>query len=399
MSGQRAYLDHNATSVLRPSAREAMMMALSTGNASSVHAEGRDARRLVEKARAQVAALVNVDVDGVIFTAGATEAAHLGLTPNINSDGVGRPASTLYVPETEHPCILAGGRFASENVQTIAVNRSGVADLEDLKRLLDAHDFDRGLPFVAVQLVNSETGVIQPVAEIARMVRFRGGYVLCDAVQAVGRMPVDAGELGIDFLILSSHKIGGPQGAGALVICHPILAVDAAVRGGGQEKNRRAGTENVAAIVGFGAAAGNAARDAADFGSVSALRDSIIGRLQPICSANGLSENLTVFGSDAPRVGNTLLFGLEGLRAETALIAFDLEGVAVSSGSACSSGKVGKSHVLEAMDVPPALARGAVRVSLGWNTCADDIDRFVTAFERIAKRLAEMLNKEIAGAA
>jgi cysteine desulfurase len=400
MAKYRAYLDHNATSALRPAAREAMVSAMdSLGNPSSVHTEGRNARRLVEQARREVADLVSVDADSVTFTSGATEAAHLGLTPNVRGDGIMRPAGTLYVLETEHPCILAGGRFEQEQIVAIPVQTNGLIDMDAFDKLLEFHDPDNGRPFVAVQLVNSETGVIQPVAEIAKKTRFKGGYVLCDAVQAVGRLPVDAKALGVDFMILSSHKIGGPQGVGALINVHPILDISPAIRGGGQEKNKRAGTENVAAIAGFGAAAVAAKENASDYAEITALRDSIIHQLAPICASNGLTDNFALFGVDAPRVGNTILFGLRGLKAETALIAFDLDGVAVSSGSACSSGKVGKSHVLEAMNADTDMARGAIRVSLGWNSTKEDADKFITSFGRVAKRLSEMTKTKLSGAA
>ncbi len=354
-------------------------------------------RRLIEKARAQVAALVDADVDGVIFTSGATEAAHLALTPNIKSDGVPRPAGTLYVLATEHPCVLAGGRFEAENIKTIPVLSDGMIDMDTLDRLLDENR--DAVPYIAIGLVNSETGIVQPVADIARRARFKGGYTLCDAVQAVGRMPVSVKDLGVDFLIVSGHKIGGPQGVGALIIGRTILEPEPVLRGGGQEKNRRGGTENVAAIAGFGAAANEAAQEALDYGKITALRDLIEAALDPICAAHGLSDRLIIFGAESNRVGNTLSFAIEGLKAETALIAFDLEGVAVSSGSACSSGKVGRSHVLEAMGVDPDLALGAIRVSLGWNSTRADADKFIVAFERIAKGFGETLNMRISGAA
>ncbi len=398
MSGTRAYLDHNASSPLRPSALAAMQDALTRhGNASSVHGEGRDLRRLVETARAQVAELVGVQSDSVVFTASATEAAHLGLTPDVTYDGKLRRAEKLLVLETEHPCILTGGRFAQEDVIAIPVQGNGLIDLAELQNLLAG--MGGIVTFVAVQLVNSESGIIQPIAEIARIVKNAGGYFLCDAVQAAGRMPIDAAQSGADFLILSAHKIGGPQGAGALINVHPILGVPAAIKGGWQEKNLRAGTENVAAIAGFGAAAVEAKLEVENYSSITSLRDSIEDRLIPICASIGLADRLTIFGADSERAGNTLLFSLEGLKAETALIAFDLEGVAVSSGSACSSGKVGASHVLKAMDVAQDVARGAIRVSLGWNSTGEDVEQFLKAFKRIARKLGERLETRISGAA
>ncbi len=395
MTGTRVYLDHNATSPLRPAAREAMCAAMDeVGNPSSVHGEGRSAKKLIEQARAKVAALINAMPESVTFTASATEAAHLALTPDIISSGVPRRASKLYVLETEHPCVLAGGRFEPNNILAVPVLPNGLIDMSAFEALLDANKAEDSVPYVAVQLVNSETGVVQPVAEIAQRVRFRGGYVLCDAVQAAGRMQLDVKALGADFLLLSAHKIGGPMGVGALVNAHSILDLAPVIRGGGQESNRRAGTENVPAIAGFGAAADDVAKDAADYSRIAKLRDSLEAGLVPICDKFGLSDRLTVFGQQGERVGNTTLFALEGLRAETALIAFDLDGVAVSSGSACSSGKVGDSHVLKAMGIESEIARGAIRVSLGWNSQREDVERFLTVFEKTAGGLAKRLGLE-----
>jgi len=389
MTGDRAYLDHNASAPLRPEAHAVMLDVLThAGNASSVHGEGRNARRSVEEARRQVASLVGCDPDGVIFTSGATEAALLGLTPDVSVDGTGRPASQLYVSETEHPCVLSGGRFPPETVQGLRVHSNGLIDLDALDQALEKHDFSAGLPFVAVQLANSETGVIQPVQEVAQRVRFRGGYTLCDAVQAVGRIPVDVSQLGVDFLLLSSHKFGGPQGAGALIVAHDVVGISPVLTGGGQEKNRRAGTENVSAIAGFGAAAETALDQLDNYSRIATLRDSLAERVVTICQREGIEHRLMFFGADAPRLGNTLLMSLAGQSAETALIGFDLAGVALSSGSACSSGKVASSHVLQAMDVPTDHARGALRISLGWSSTMRDVEQFCAAFETIAKRYA-----------
>ena len=400
MTPKRAYLDYNASAPLRPSALASMQSALScTGNASSVHGEGRDLRRMIESARRDVAALVGSDSSSVTFTSSATEAAHLALCPDISCNGSTIAASRLYVLETEHPCVLAGGRFEPDQIISIPVDGDGVIDHAAFKKLMDDHDGNEGVPFVAIQLANSETGVIQPVKEIAQAVRFKGGYTLCDAVQAAGRIPISTADLGVDFLILSAHKIGGPHGAGALVNAHSILDFPPAIRGGGQEKNRRAGTENVAAIAGFGAAAKEALKEVDNYSQLSTLRDSIEVQLLPICAANGMAEQVQIFGGQANRLANTLLFGVAGLKAETALIALDLDGVAVSSGSACSSGKVGASHVLQAMKVDETLAKGAIRVSLGWNSTEDDVNKFIAAFEKIVKRLGEQTETRISGAA
>ncbi len=367
------------------------------GNASSIHREGRHHRKLIEAARKQVAELVGADIDGVTFTSSATEAANLALSPLIYSDGRPRDADILFVAATEHPCILSGGRFEQDQVVTVPVHQNGQIDLQAFERLLSQHAGK--VPYLAIQMVNSETGIVQPVADAAKIVRLRGGYVLCDAVQAAGRLSIDIGELGVDFMILSAHKLGGPQGVGAFINAHAVLSVPPAIRGGGQELNRRAGTENTAAISGFGVAAGLANIDAAKYLETVALKDSIESSLHPICAENGLSDRLTIFGRDSERVGNTCLFSVEGLKAETALIAFDLDGVAVSSGSACSSGKVGASHVLEAMGVKPEVARGAIRVSLGWDSKQEDVEHFARSFKRITRRLSEMTQNAIAGAA
>lgn len=379
MAMVRTYLDHNATAPLRPLARDSMLRALNAPvNPSSIHGEGRAAKAMVEVARKQVAALVGADVANVIFTSGATEAAAQALTPDIRLNGDTRSPSRLLVCDTEHPCVRNGGRLA--HIRTVVpVNRHGVVDLDALAELLAGE----AVPYVAVQLVNSETGVIQPVAEISQMVRAKGGYVLCDAVQAAGRLPLDISALGADFMLLSAHKLGGPQGAGALVLGNATLEPGPLLMGGAQENRRRAGTENVAAIAGFGAAAEEAAGEAGvltypDFES----------HVRQIADRHGLTSRLHIFGADAPRAANTLCFALEGLSAQTALIDFDLRGIALSSGSACSSGKVGASHVLSAMEVPDKISTCALRVSCGPTTSAQDLDTFCTLFDSLAAKVA-----------
>ncbi|MEL7273100.1 MAG: cysteine desulfurase family protein [Pseudomonadota bacterium] len=387
MPAHRAYLDHNATSPLRPAAREAMLAAMdSGGNPSSVHAEGRGAKGMMETARAQVAALVGARPDNVIFTSGATEAAHLALTPSIHVDSTEHIAPLLYRSTTEHPCVEAMGRFPAHRVVPLAVDGTGTITDKTLDAMFHEHDDAQGPLFVAVQMVNSETGVIQPVADIARRVRLRGGFTLTDAVQAAGRIPLSIGELGVDFMMLSAHKLGGPQGVGALVLGAANVTPLPFPQGGGQERGFRSGTENVPGIAGFGAAAAEAAQEAQNYARISTLRDSIEARLAPICETAGLSGAPNIFGEGAQRVGNTSAFAVPGLRAETALIGMDLEGVAISSGSACSSGKVGRSQVLSAMGVDADLAGCALRVSLGWNSTAEDADTFCAALERILKR-------------
>ncbi|EFL90123.1 cysteine desulfurase family protein [Ahrensia sp. R2A130] len=388
MTGHRFYLDHNASAPLRPVARDAMAAAMDcTGNPSSIHGEGRSARAIVERARAQVATLVGAKPAGVIFTSGATEAAASALTPHIFVDGEERIAPRLYRSATEHPCVLDSGRFSPHVVFPLAVDEQGRLTDETLDAMFEEHDDSFGPLFVAVQLVNSETGIIQQVDEIARKVRLRGGFTLCDAVQAAGRMPIDIATLGVDFLMLSAHKIGGPAGVGALVLAAENVLPLTFIAGGGQEMRRRGGTENVVGIAGFGAAAEAAAAEAHDAAHLSDLRDSTEAGLMSICTSQGWSEKLHFYGRDAERTPNVCCFAVEGMDAQTALIAFDLAGVALSSGSACSSGKVGVSHVLSAMGVDADIAKGALRVSYGWNSTAKDMDAFLMAFDKILSRV------------
>jgi cysteine desulfurase len=370
---ERAYLDWNATAPLRPQARAAMVEALDAiGNPSSVHAEGREARGIVEGARERVAMLVGVEPRHVVFTASGTEANMLALSPQ-----TGGRWQRLLVSAIEHPSVRSGGRFPG--IEEVAVAAAGVVDLADLaKRLAE------GPPaLVSIMFANNETGVVQPIEEAARLVHEAGGLLHVDAVQAAGRIPCDINALEADLLTLSGHKIGGPKGAGALVKRAP-LNLDPLVTGGGQERGERAGTENVAAIAGFGAAAGAAeANLAAESARMRGLRDRLETGLRVA------TPGLIIFGAEAGRLPNTTLFAIDGLKAETAIIRFDLEGVAVSSGAACSSGKVQPSHVLKAMGVSPALARSAVRVSLGPTSTEDDIERFLTAWITVSGTLLE----------
>ncbi|HEY8381796.1 MAG TPA: cysteine desulfurase family protein [Microvirga sp.] len=378
-AGPRSYLDHNATGPLRPEAAAAVVRALDlVGNPSSIHAEGRAARAAIEAAREQVAALVGALSKNVVFTSGGTEAANLVLSPTFRRAGEAG-ATRLLVGATEHPCILAGHRFGAA-VETIPVDPDGVVDLAWLERRL-AELGERVL--VSIQLANNETGTLQPVAEAARLVRAAGGLIHTDAVQAAGRVAVDMAALGVDAITLSAHKLGGPKGVGALVLASDRFEIaDRLVRGGGQERGARAGTENVPGILGFGAAA-EAAKAAleAEMPRLRRLRDEAESALRR------LAADAVVFGVRAERLPNTFAFAVPGLKAETALIAFDLAGVALSSGSACSSGKVAASAVLSAMGVEPALAAGALRVSLGWNSTETDVSRFAEACGRVVDTL------------
>jgi cysteine desulfurase len=374
---RRTYLDHNATSPLRPQVADAVLHALHLpGNASSVHAEGRAARAEIERARETVARLVGARTKNVIFTSGGTEAANLVLTPSFRRLGQAG-ATRLLVGAAEHPCVLNGHRFPLEAVHSIPVDSSGVLDLAWLEAHLKRAGDERIL--VSVQLANNETGVLQPVAEAARLVHEHGGLIHTDAVQAAGRIPLDIVSLGVDALTLSAHKIGGPKGIGAVILASDQLEIaDRLIRGGGQEKGFRAGTENVAAIAGFGAAAGIAMESLEqEAGRLRVLRGEAEAELRRI------APDAVVVGAQAERLPNTVAFAIPGLKAETALIAFDLAGVALSSGSACSSGKVKRSHVLDAMGMEPALAEGVLRVSLGWSTTKEDVIRFAEACERV----------------
>jgi len=373
----RVYLDWNATTPLRPEARAAMVAAYeSVGNPSSVHAEGREARRLVEEARSTLAAAVGALPRNVIFTSAGTEANALALSPGLRSGSRG-PVQRLLVSAIEHASVLAGGRFPASAISIIRVVQSGVVDLDHLRSLLAS-----GPPaLVSVMAANNETGAIQPVAEVARIVREAGGLLHVDAIQALGKIAFDINVLSAGLASFSAHKIGGPKGIGALVVAEELQGLEPLLRGGGQELGRRAGTENVAAIAGFGAAirAAHLAMSE-DVPRLLTLRKRLEYGLHTIAST-------MVFSKDAERLPNTTLFAVPGLKAETAVIGFDLEGVAVSSGSACSSGKVQPSHVLLAMGFDPQVAQGAVRLSLGWSTREADIDRCLEAWRKLGNSL------------
>ncbi|GGK21598.1 cysteine desulfurase family protein [Salinarimonas ramus] len=378
---ERLYLDWNATAPLRDEAARALVEALArTGNASSVHAEGRAARAALEEARAEVAALVEAPAAAVVFTSGGSEANNLVLAPGFRRAG-GERAELLLVGAGEHPCVLDGHRFPAEAVERIPLDSRGVADLAWLEARLSAHG---GRPaLVSLQLANNETGVIQPVAEAARIARAHGALIHTDAVQAPGKTAVSIRDLGVDAMTLSAHKIGGPQGAGALVLASEGYALDRLVRGGGQERGHRAGTENVPALVAFGAAA-RAARENAEVETahLARLGDAFAAAIRE------KAPGAVIFGEGAPRLAGTVLFAVPGLRAETALIAFDLAGVALSSGSACSSGKVKRSHVLDAMGIEPVLAEGAIRLSCGHATREDAVIHFASVLEDLEERRA-----------
>jgi cysteine desulfurase len=373
----RVYLDWNATTPLRPEAKQAMTAAWEfSGNPSSVHTEGRQARRLVEDARTAVAAAVGARPQDVVFSSGGTEANALALTPGLRR-GTGQPVQRLLVSAIEHASVLTGGRFVTGAIGTIKVTGAGLVDLDHLRALLAGEP----ATLVSVMLANNETGAVQPVSDIADVVHEAGGLLHVDAIQALGKISIDIKRLKADLITLSAHKIGGPKGVGAVVLAEDVQGLEPLLRGGGQELGRRAGTENVAGIAAFGAATRAAmAALGADAARLEGLRNQL---------EHGLKQTpgMIVFSEAAPRLPNTTLFTVPGLKAETAVIGFDLAGIAVSSGSACSSGKVQPSHVLAAMGFGKELAQGAVRLSLGWSTSEADIDLTLEAWRKLADGL------------
>lgn len=367
----RTYLDHNATSPLRPEARAAMLAALEAGgNASSVHGEGRAARALIDEAREAIAGALGCLPDMVVFTASGTEANNMALN-GAAALGVRR----LVISAVEHASVLATAAATGLPVDIAPVTGDGLIDLAALEALLAAGD---GPALVSVMVANNETGAIMPVAEVSAIARRHGAFVHSDAVQALGKVALSWAVLGVDMMSVSAHKLGGPQGAGALII-RDGLKLRPLLHGGGQELRRRAGTENVAAISGFAAAV----RAAEEPGRFSALRDRLEAELK------AAAPQMTVFAERAPRLSNTTCFALPGLDAALGLMGFDLAGIAVSSGSACSSGKVSRSHVLGAMGLAPDLVAGGVRVSLGWNSTAADVERFAAAWAQIVARFQD----------
>jgi cysteine desulfurase len=386
MSRERTYLDWNATAPLRPEARAAMLDALDlVGNPSSVHAEGRAARALIEDARELIARRLGVRPADVFFTSGATEGAAWVLTPNTVRRGDRTVIAALLIGATEHACVLQGHRFPAERVETLDVDADGVVDLDALEaRLAElAGRHGKAGVIVAMQAANNETGVLQPMRDIAERTRAEGMVLVCDSVQLAGRGPCDADAIGADVLILSSHKLGGPKGAGAVVLASDRMQPEPLIRGGGQERRQRSGTENVAGIAGFAAGFEAAVAESETF-----VREAARHQQRLEAGLRAIRPDTVIFGERALRLPNTSCFAVPGVTAEMALIALDLDGVAVSSGSACSSGKVAQSHVLEAMGVDPSLAKGAIRVSTGSATTAADIDAFLSAWTKINSRPA-----------
>ena len=378
MPAQRLYFDFNATAPLRPEARAAMVAAMDVvGNPSSVHTEGRAARGLLDEARSKVASFLGADLRYVTFTSGGTEAANLVLSPSLK-DNAGR-VERLLLSAGEHPCVLEGHRFPADRVTVLPLDSAGRLDLEALKSALTQ---GIGRPLVALQHANNETGTIQPIAEAAALTHEAGGLLICDAVQAAGRMERTALAEGADGVFISAHKLGGPKGIGALAFARGSLHIEEAlIRGGGQERGLRSGTENPIAIAGFAAAAEASKPDAAELARLRGLRDRI-----EACVL-GAFPDAVVFGAGAERLVNTTCLAMPGLSAETLLIALDLAGLAISSGSACSSGKVRPSHVLAAMGVEAQLSKGALRISFGYSTRESDVETFCETFEKTVRNI------------
>ncbi len=369
----RYYFDHNATSPLRDEARSAAMAALSLcGNASSIHAEGRTARALVEQSRQEIADIFGVSPRQLTFTSGGSEAAATLLTPGLSAAGRA-PAERLVVSAIEHSCVLSGGRFAKADISIVPVTGDGIIDLAALEANLEN---DSRIPLVALMLANNETGVLQPVADAAKIAHAHGGSLVCDAVQAFGKHEIDFDTLGADALFVSGHKIGAMAGIGA-IITKSDVHFPSLLRGGGQEADKRAGSENVSAISSFAAAATIAFSQLKDLSKIKTMRDFIEQRVMTI------SPSCQVVAQNVPRLGNTSCLIMPDRKAETLVIGFDLAGFAIGAGSACTSGKLAPSHVLSAMGFRDEDARSAVRISLGWSTTYQAAEAFCAQWEKL----------------
>jgi cysteine desulfurase len=353
----RTYLDHNATSPLRPQVKAAMIAAMEVdGNASSVHGEGRAARKLLSDAREKLGFWFGCLPQMITFTSGGTEANNMALR--------GVEVERILVSAVEHHSVLAAAKASSKTVEIIPVDKYGRVELSALEKMLAGPQ-----ALVSVMIANNETGVVQQIDEISKRVHAASSLLHVDAVQAVGKRQVNFALLGVDLMTVAAHKVGGPTGIGALII-RDGLVVEPLLHGGGQELRRRAGTENLVNIAGFAALAEEPQLDTYE------LTDMLEAEL----------EDVTIFSDGVERLCNTTNFAMPGMNAETLLMNFDLEGVALSSGSACSSGKVAASHVLSAMGVSPELSKAAIRISLGWNTTAQDVEHFISAWRKISKR-------------
>ena len=375
----RVYLDYNATCLPRPAAKEAVAASmLAPANASSVHTEGRAARAIVEDARHQLGVLIGAEPEAIFFTSGATESNATALSPVMELAGKPSRFDVLLLSGVEHPAVRAGGSFKPEQIEYVPVDANSVIVLDALKEALAKHKKENRRAFVSVMAANNETGVLQPLRAVADLVHDADGVFHSDAVQVIGKIPFDLRESGADLLSITSHKLGGPQGIGAVVAAHRDTRVPAIMRGGGQERGRRQGTESVAAIAGFGAAATEAGQTLTPEGSrLGALRAKIEEGVRSI------AKDAVIFGERAARLPNTTFFAAPGIAAEVALIMLDLDGVALSAGSACSSGKSAASPTLQAMGVNSEIGRCAMRVSTGWNTTDADVTQFLQAFAKV----------------
>lgn len=362
------YLDYNATAPVKPAVIEAMAAALAEGgNPSSVHASGRVARNAVEEARIRLGILINAAPENIIFTSGGTEANNQAICTAV---GIKR----VLISAIEHDGVLAAANSSGARVEEIPVGIDGLADLNALESMLAARDGEsEGKAIVSIMLANNETGVIQPIAEAAEIAHRHGALMHCDAVQTLGKIAVDFVALGVDTMSMSAHKMGGPQGIGAL-IHRPGLEIRPLIAGGGQERGRRSGTENVAGIVALGVAAELAAKDLELAADIAALRDRMEDEILKV------SPSSNIFGKQSPRLPNTSNFTMPGVPGETQVMAMDLAGYAISGGSACSSGKVKRSRVLVGMGASDDDAVNAIRVSLGPTTTAEDVDGFLDAW-------------------
>ncbi len=363
------YLDYNATAPIRQPVIELMTEIMgNVGNPSSIHRAGRKARDHVDLARDRIAKLVNAEPENVIFTSCGTEADNLALK--------GFGDRHIIVSSIEHGAILAPSVIFDPDCNIVPVDSQGLVDIKVLEYALTA---SQRPATVSIMLANNETGVIQPVKEIAALVHRFDALLHCDAIQAAGKIPLDIEDMGIDLLSLSGHKLGGPQGVGALVMRRD-MQIRAQLIGGGQERGRRSGTENVAGIAGFGLAAELARQNLDHYRELAVLRDAMEERVLE------MAPDTIIFSKRVPRLPNTSCLTMPKAEAETQLMLFDLDGICLSAGSACSSGKIAASHVLDAMDVPTEVAKTAIRVSLGYGTTKSDIDRFVQSWHAIYQR-------------
>lgn len=385
MIKKQIYLDYNASAPLKKCAKIAMENTMKyTGNPSSVHASGRQMRAIIEQARQNVAQCVNAESGGVVFTSGATEAIKLAM------EGAMPKNAPIYALTSEHPCVLN----STKKIVKVPIINDGTIDKEKFEKLLNAHDHTQHRFCLAMQMANNESGVIQPVAEIAKKVKEKNGWIICDTVQAIGKIKVDVKKLGVDMIVISAHKIGGPQGVGALVLADVDREIIPMLTGGGQEMNRRAGTENTMAIAGFGAVANEIEKEIEKTKNMENKRNEIEKKIYNHLKKNVQEKLLYIFGKNTPRLCNTLLFAIKGVEAQAAIIALDLEGIAVSSGAACSVGKVENSHVLKAMGVQDDINKCAIRVSIGAETTNQHINKFCNAIKDIVERMQIQQNND-----